>query len=75
MTAVREDHIWLTRLKNLRLQNNLSQAEVAKVIHCSQVAYGMYELGNRKIPVDKMVELARYYHVSLDYLVGLSEIY
>lgn len=73
MTATRKVHIWSTRLKELRIQNNLSQAEVAKVIQCSQVAYGMYELGKRKIPVDKMVELAKYYHVSLDYLAGLSE--
>ena len=73
MTANRKVHIWSTRLKDLRLQNNLSQTEVAKVIHCSQVSYGMYELGKRKIPVDKMVELAKYYHVSLDYLAGLSE--
>lgn len=73
MTATRKLHIWSTRLKDLRLQNNLSQTDVAKVIHCSQVSYGMYELGKRKIPVDKMVELAKYYHVSLDYLAGLSE--
>lgn len=73
MTAARKVHIWSTRLKDLRLQNNLSQTDVAKVIHCSQVSYGMYELGKRKIPVDKMVELAKYYHVSLDYLAGLSE--
>ena len=41
MTATRKVHIWSTRLKELRIQNNLSQAEVAKVIQCSQVAYGM----------------------------------
>ncbi|MFV0636331.1 helix-turn-helix domain-containing protein [Mitsuokella sp. WILCCON 0060] len=73
MKAARKLHIWSTRLKDLRIQNNLSQSDVAKVIHCSQVSYGMYELGKRKIPVDKMVELAKYYHVSLDYLTGLSE--
>lgn len=42
--------IWSRRLKELRERNNLSQADVAKVLHCSQVAYGMYELGKRKLP-------------------------
>ncbi|WP_302609591.1 helix-turn-helix transcriptional regulator [uncultured Mitsuokella sp.] len=73
MTATRKVHIWSTRLKELRIQNNLSQAEVAKVIQCSQVAYGMYELGKRKIPIDKLVVLAKYYRVSLDYLAGLCD--
>lgn len=59
-------------LKDLRERNNLSQADVAKVLHCSQVAYGMYELGKRKLPVERLIILAKYYHVSLDYLVGLA---
>ena len=36
---------WSKRMKELRVENNLSQTDVAKVLHCSQVAYGMYELG------------------------------
>ncbi|WP_302613038.1 helix-turn-helix domain-containing protein [uncultured Mitsuokella sp.] len=49
---------------------------MAKVLRCSQVAYGMYgmyELGKRRISVDNLVKLARYYHVSLDYLAGLQD--
>mgnify|MGYP004553599983 CR=1 FL=1 len=64
--------IWARNLKDLRERNNLSQADVAKVLHCSQVAYGMYELGKRKLPVERLIILAKYYHVSLDYLVGLA---
>jgi len=33
----------------------------------------MYELGKRRISVDNLVKLARYYHVSLDYLAGLQD--
>ena len=62
---------WSQRLKYLRESNNLSQSDVAKVIRCSQVAYGMYELGKRRIPLDKLIVLAKYYRVSMDYLVGL----
>lgn len=65
--------IWSRRLKELRERNNLSQADVAKVLHCSQVAYGMYELGKRRISIENLVKLAKYYHVSLDYLAGLRD--
>lgn len=56
-----------------RVANNLSQTDVAKVLHCSQVAYGMYELGKRRISVENLVKLAKYYHVSMDYLAGLCD--
>lgn len=64
--------IWAKQLKELRERNNLSQADVAKVLHCSQVAYGMYELGKRKLPIERLIMLAEFYHVSLDSLTGLS---
>ena len=43
-----------------------------RVLHCSQVAYGMYELGKRKLPIERLITLAKFYHVSLDSLTGLS---
>lgn len=46
------DAVWPERLKYLRKSNNLSQTDVAGVLHCSQAAYGMYELGKRKISAD-----------------------
>ncbi len=64
---------YYSRLKSLRLEAKLSQADVSKVLQCSQVGYGMYELGKRKISVEKMIQLARLYHTSLDYLVGLTD--
>lgn len=67
------DAVWPKRLKYLRQSNDLSQTDVAKVLHCSQAAYGMYELGKRKISADKLLVLAQYYHVSVDYLVGLKD--
>lgn len=48
---------WSKRMKDLRVANNLSQTDVAKVLHCSQVAYGMYELGKRRISVENLVKL------------------
>lgn len=60
-------------MKHLRKSNNLSQTDVAEVLHCSQAAYGMYELGKRKISAEKLLILARYYHVSMDYMMGLTD--
>lgn len=33
----------------------------------------MYELGKRKIPVEKLIQLAKLYHMSLDYIAGLTD--
>lgn len=65
--------VWSERMKHLRKSNNLSQTDVAGVLHCSQATYGMYELGKRKISAEKLLILARYYHVSMDYMMGLTD--
>lgn len=64
---------YYSRLKTLRLEARLSQADVAQILKCSQVGYGMYELGKRKIPVEKLIQLAKVYHTSLDYIVGITD--
>ena len=64
--------VWSRRMKELRCANNLVQSDVAKVLQCTQVAYGMYELGKRKLPIERLITLAKFYHVSLDSLTGLS---
>ena len=61
------------RLKYLRISNNLSQKDVANLLGCSQVAYGMYELGKRRISLEKLLILAKYYNTTLDYIAGLSD--
>ncbi len=61
------------RLKDLREDADKSQEEIAKIIGTSQSYYAQYENGKRSIPFDRMVILARYYNVSLDYLAGLID--
>ena len=56
------------RLKQLREERKLSQKDVAKVLDTSQQNYNRYEYGKVKLCVDKLIELANYYDVSLDYL-------
>ena len=60
------------RLKELREIKNVNQTEVADAIHVSQSSYSGYERGTMP-SVEIMIELAKYFNVSLDYLLGLSE--
>lgn len=66
---VRYQHI-----RDLREDADLSQADVAKILNCSQVAYYYYEIGNRDIPTDYLIMLAEFYKCSTDYLMGLTNI-
>ena len=61
------------RLRDLREDSDKSQAEIAKIIGTSQSYYAQYENGKRTIPFDRMITLAKYYNVSLDYLAGLTD--
>lgn len=58
------------RIKDLREDNDLTQAQVAKILMCDQSLYSKYERGDREIPLRLLIKLAEYHNVSLDYLVG-----
>lgn len=62
------------KLKSLRENAEKSQEEIAKVIGTSQSYYAQYENGKRSIPFERMVVLARYYNVSLDYFAEFIDI-
>lgn len=62
-----------SNIKNLREECELTQIEVANAIHISQRAYSHYETGTRDIPISILIKLARYYDVSIDYLVGETQ--
>ena len=61
------------RLRDLREDADKSQAEIAKIIGTSQSYYAQYENGKRAIPFERMVALAEYYNVSLDYIAGFID--
>ncbi len=61
------------RLAELREDRDLSQAEMAKVLRVSQSTYSRYENGKLDIPSQALIALARYYKVSVDYLLGLDD--
>lgn len=61
------------RIRDLREDSDLTQKSLADYLSCSQVCYSNYETGKRDIPSDVLIRLARFYHTSVDYLVGLTE--
>ena len=62
------------RLRDIREDRDKSQKEIAEIIGTSQSYYAQYENGKRAIPFDRVVILAKYYNVSLDYLAGLTDV-
>lgn len=62
------------RIRDLREDSDRKQIEVAQYLRCDQSLYSKYERGQRPLPLDLAVELARFYGVSLDYLVGLTDV-
>lgn len=61
------------RIRNLREDSDCTQAQIAKILNCSQQVYSNYELGQRDIPTDILIKLSEYYNVSTDYLLGLTD--
>ncbi|MDC7279850.1 helix-turn-helix domain-containing protein [Butyrivibrio fibrisolvens] len=65
--------MYLKRLEDLRIDNDLTQQQVADILLCQREVYRRYEKGTRELPLSYAVKLAKFYDVSLDYLVGLSD--
>ncbi len=61
------------RLEDLRIDYDKTQQEIADILGCQREVYRRYEKGTRTIPVDFLIVLAKYYNVSVDYIVGLSD--
>ncbi len=57
-------------LKDLRKKNNIKQKEVAEAINVSERTYGHYETGKREPSIDTLIEIADYFNVPIDLLVG-----
>lgn len=68
-------NIWNTRIRDLREDKDLTQKDLAKVLNIQQKTYSQYELDQRKIPIDIIVNIARFYKVSTDYILGVEENY
>lgn len=60
------------RIRDLREDSDLTQAQVAQILGCYQQTYSLYELGQQLIPPDVLIALAQFHNTSVDYLLGLT---
>ena len=61
------------RIRDMREDNEYTQSCVAKYLMCDHSLYSKYERGERAVPLDIMIKLAKLYKTSIDYLVGLTD--
>jgi len=62
------------RIKDLREDHDLTQKQIADYLHIKQNTYCQYETGRRQIPIEMLIALAKYYKVSTDYILGLTDV-
>ena len=61
-----------TRLRNIREDRDLTQAEVGCILNKSQQGYNHIEAGRAELKIDDLIKLCQYYNLSADYLIGLT---
>ena len=66
--------MYFKRLRDLREDKDMSQAEIAKILYTSQTIYSRYERGVRTLPIEHLLILADFYNVSTDYILGRTNI-
>lgn len=65
---------YMERIRDLRKQKKYNQTYIANVLQVAQTTYSDYENGRVRIPINHIVELARFYNVDLNYITGASNI-
>lgn len=61
------------RVRELREDHDLTQKQMSELLKIHQTTYSDYELGNLNIPIDILINLAKYYGTSVDYIVELTD--
>ena len=61
---------YMEKLRGLREDNDLTQTQVAEVLHTSQTMYARYERGANEMPIRHLIALCKFYNVSADDLLG-----
>lgn len=64
----------IERIKELRNDHDLNQTQVARELHVAQTTYSDYEKGKVRIPVECLIQLARFYNVDMNYITGVSDV-
>lgn len=63
---------YIKRIRDLREDHDKTQQQIADVLGTSQTMYARYERGANEMPIHHLITLCKYYNVSADYILGLS---
>ena len=61
------------RLRSIREDRDLTQAELGKLLNKSQQGYNHIEAGRAELKIDDLVKLCKFYNLSADYIIGLTD--
>lgn len=61
------------RMRALRQDSDLSQAQIADMLGIAQTTYSQYEQEKRSMPIEYLIALCKFYNVSADYMLGLTD--
>ena len=62
-----------TRMRDLREDNDLTQKQVGAILNKSQQGYSHIEEGRAELKIEDLIKLCKFYGVSADYFIGISE--
>lgn len=62
------------RIRNVREDRDLTQAEIGRLLNKSQQGYNHIETGRAELKIEDLILLCRFYNLSSDYLIGLSDV-
>jgi len=61
------------RLRDLREDKDLKQKDLAEILETTQQVYSRYENGINELPIHHLITLSKFYNVSTDYILGLTD--
>ena len=71
---MRYEKLKYERIRNLRIENNLTQKDLAKILYLKQNTYSQYEIGILNYPIEVLIKLSIFYNTSIDYLLELTDL-
>jgi transcriptional regulator with XRE-family HTH domain len=61
------------RLKDIREDRDITQSELAQYLHIKQNTYSQYETGQRQLPLEVLIKIAKLFNTSTDYILELTD--
>ena len=62
-----------TRLRDLREDGDYTQEQIGRLINKTQQGYNHIEMGRAELKIEDLIVLCRFFHVSADYMIGLTD--